>query len=78
MTIELKIYIDGLKKYVKRKVKVKDSLCLQTFCEYVIISLNGDCKHLYQLTKNEEITFLGPGCDIIDCFSEEMMNDLTL
>jgi len=48
------------------------------FSEYLIISMNGDCKHLYQLIKNEEDVYLGPYNSIRDYEYEMMMDGLLL
>ena len=53
MKIKMDIYLNGLKK-IKRTIQVNDNISLKTFSEYVIISMNGNCKHLYQLIVNEE------------------------
>ena len=78
MKIKIDLYVNGLKKEIKRKVNVNDNITMRSFCEHVIVSINGNCKHLYQLVKNYEYTFLGPGCDIIDDKIEEMMEDLKI
>ena len=78
MKLKLDVYLKGLKKEANRQIFVNDSLTLQEFCEYVILAMNGDCKHLYQLIVNEEYGYLGPGCYVYDSMYEEMMDDLTL
>ena len=77
MKLKMDLYLNGLSK-IKRTIQVNDNLSLQKFCEYVIFSMNGNCKHLYQLTINESYSYLGPTCDIIDYDCEEMMDDKTL
>ena len=66
------------KKEVKRTVQVNDDISLEKFCQYVIVCMNGNCKHLYQLTVNEEYSYLGPGCNIISASDEEMIKDQKL
>ena len=78
MKIEMEIYLDGFKKQINRKVEVNDNMSLKSFCEHVIISLNGNCKHLYQLLLNQEYAYLSNGCKIEDEESEEMMGDKKL
>ena len=78
MKIKMDLYVNGLKKEINRKVNVNDSITMQSFYEHVIASINGNCKHLYQLVLNYEYTFLGPGCNIIDDESEETMKDLSV
>lgn len=78
MKIRMSIYLNGLRKQMNREVIVNDNLSLQRFSEYVIVSMNGNCKHLFQLIKNEEYGYLGPKCVVKDNYEEEMMNDLTL
>ncbi len=78
MKLKLDVYLKGLKKEVNRQILVNDRLTLQEFCEYVILAMNGNCKHLYQLVVNDEYTYLGPGCYMYDSSFEEMMKDLTM
>ena len=79
MGISFSVYLDGFKKDITREINVNDNLNLQTFCEYMILSMNGECKHLYQLIVNDEFAYLGPGCCVFDPDFEEMMDeDLTV
>lgn len=78
MKIKMEMYLKGLKKEIKRTIQVNDNIKLQTFCEYAIVSMNGNCKHLYQLVLNEEEAYLGPGCAIKDFECEEMMDEKKL
>lgn len=78
MKMVMNLYLKGLKRAGKRIIWVNDRISLKDFCEYVIVSMNGNCKHLYQLTVNEMNSYLCNGCSIIDDDCEEMMNDLTL
>lgn len=78
MKIRMEVYVKGLKKQINRQIDVDDNISLQNFCEYVIVSMNGNCKHLYQLVLNEEYSYLGPGCEIIDEEQEVMMENLAL
>lgn len=78
MKIRMEVYIKGLKKEINRQIDVNDDISLQSFCEYAIISMNGNCKHLYQLVVNDEYSYLGPGCNIIIEEQEEMMENLSL
>lgn len=78
MRIKMEIYLKGLKKEINRQINVNDNMKLQSFCEYVVVSMNGNCKHLYQLTINDEYSYLGSGCDIIDEETEEMMANLKI
>lgn len=78
MKIKMEVYLKGLKKEINRVINVNDNMTLQNFCEYTIVSMNGNCKHLYQLIINGEYTFLGFGCNIIDEEREEMMEDLKI
>ena len=77
MKIILEVYIDRLQRYVNRRIKVSDNMKVSDLCEYIIVSLNGDCKHLYQLVKNDETTYLGPENKIMTP-DEEYMDDLTI
>ena len=70
-------YLNGLKSKINKTIQVNDNISLQTFCQYIIIAMNGNCKHLYQLILNEEHTYLGPGCDILE-YNEEFMEGKTL
>lgn len=72
------VYLNDLKKEINREIQVNDNISLQKFCEYVIISMNGNCKHLYQLIKNDEHAYLGPNCNIRDYDYEQMIDDMTL
>ena len=72
------IYLKGLGREIKRTVQVNDNLSLELFCQYVIICMNGDCKHLFQLIIDDEYAYLGPGCYINETDCEEMMDDLEL
>lgn len=78
MKIKMEMYLKGLRKEIKRTIQVNDNISLQTFCEYSIVSMNGNCKHLYQLILNEEEAYLGPGCAIQDFECEEMMENKKL
>lgn len=78
MKIVMEVYLKGLKKEINRQIIVNENINLQDFCEYVIVSMNGDCKHLYQLILNDEYTYLGPGCDILYAQQEEMMEGYDL
>ena len=75
MGISFSVYLDGFKKDITREINVNDNLNLQTFCEYMILSMNGECKHLYQLIVNDEFAYLGPGCSVSDPDIEEMMDE---
>lgn len=78
MKLKIKLYLNGLKKAGTREIEVNDNLTLKKFCEYVILSMNGNCKHLYQLVINEEYSYLCDGCDVLNFGYEEMMEDLKL
>ncbi len=75
MKIIADLNLEGMKKQINRKIQFSDKLTMQLFCEYVILSMNGNCKHLYQLIYNDEYAFLGPDCNIQDDESEELMED---
>ena len=77
MKLKMELYLNGLKK-IKRTIQLNDTLSLQMFCEYVVISMNGNCKHLYQLIINDSYCYLGPKCMVLDADTEEMMEDKTL
>ena len=77
MKITIEVYPNGLKDSIYRKIEVNSSLKLTDLCEYIIISLNGDGKHLYQLIQNEEYAYLGPGNNQL-YENEEMMDDLSI
>lgn len=77
MKLKMNIYIKGLKKAGERTIEVNDNISIKKFCEYIILSLNGNCKHLYQLLLNYETTYLCDGCNKIT-YEEHMMDDLTL
>lgn len=79
MGISFSAYLDGFEKDITREINVNDNLNLQTFCEYMILSMNGECKHLYQLIINGDFAYLGPWCSVSDPDIEEMMEeDLTV
>lgn len=78
MKIKADVYLNGLKREINRKVQFNDNISMQKFCEYVIVAMNGNGKHLFQLVLNEEYSYLGPQCRIIDSDIEEMMEDLAL
>ncbi len=78
MKLKMEVYLKGMNKKIKRIIQVNDDMTLQLFCEYTILSMNGNCKHLYQLVLNEEHSYLGPDCEIIDYDCEEMMEDTKL
>lgn len=78
MKIKADIYLNGMKRQINRKIQVNDSISMQKFCESIIVAMNGNCKHLYQLVVNEEYGYLGPRCVIQDDYLEEMMGDLTI
>ena len=78
MKLKMNLYLNGLKRVGERQIEVNDKLTLKKFCEYVIMSMNGNCKHLYQLVINEDYTYLCDKCYIQNIGYEEMMNDLTL
>lgn len=77
MKVVLKAYLKGLKRKVYRKIEVNDNVLVKDLCEYIIVSLNGNCSHLYQLVKNDWYTYLGPGNAQVRP-DEEMMDDLTI
>lgn len=77
MKLKMDLYLNGIRK-IKRTIQVNDNISLQDFCKYVIFSMNGNCNHLYQLTINDEYSYLGPTCYILDYDCEEMMEDQTL
>lgn len=64
MKIKMELYLKGLKQKLNRVININDTLTLQEFCERSIISMNGNCKHLYQLVLNEEYAYLGSGCNV--------------
>ncbi len=78
MKIKANISLKGMKKQINRIIQCNDKLTIKLFCEYIIISMNGDCKHLYQLIYNDEYGYLGPGCEIKDYEIEELMEEKTL
>ena len=65
----------GLFYFKKWQTREVANSGMKLFCEYIIISMNGDCKHLYQLVVNEEYSYLSSDCDIIDPGIEEMMDE---
>lgn len=77
MKIKMQVYLEGFKSKIKRTILVNDNISLKVFCQYIIVSMNGNCKHLYQLILNEEYGFLGPGCKIEE-YDEEYMEGKTL
>ena len=77
MYYKMKVYLTE-KEEIERTILVNDSLPLWQFSEEIIYSLNGNCKHLYQLIRYDDEIYLGNGCGIIDPFIEEMMGDTTL
>ena len=77
LKIILGVYVDRSQRYVNRRIEAKDSMKVSDLCEYIIVSLNVDCKHLYQLVKNDEITYLGPENKMM-MPDEEYMDDLTI
>ncbi len=78
MKIKVNVKLIGMEKQINRIIECSDKLTIKLFCEYIIISMNGNCKHLYQLVYNDEYSYLGPCCNIEDYESEEMMNEKTL
>ena len=40
MGISFSAYLDGFEKDITREINVNDNLNLQTFCEYMILSMN--------------------------------------
>lgn len=75
MKITMNIYLEGFKKKINRKINVNDKIKLQDFCEFVIISMNGNCKHLYQLITDDEFAYLDPGCIVNPLYEEEVITD---
>ena len=75
MSFKLIAYLEGFEKEIIREINVNSNINLQMFCENIILSMNGECKHLYQLVVNDSYTYLGPGCDVFDSDIEEMMSD---
>lgn len=47
MKIRAKVSLNGLKNKVNRIIELNDEMTMKLFCEYIIISMNGNCKHLY-------------------------------
>ena len=68
----------GLFYFKKWQTREVANSGMKLFCEYIIISMNGDCKHLYQLVVNEEYSYLSSDCNIIDPGIEEMMDEKSL
>lgn len=75
MNIKANVSLKGMKKEINREIKFSDQLTMQLFCEYVILSMNGNCKHMYQLIYNDEYGYLGPDCKLQDCEIEELMEE---
>lgn len=78
MRIKAEIFLKGLKKSINRIALINSNMTLEDFCRYVIVSMNGNCKHLFQLILNEEKGYLGPGYYVNYPYDEQMMEDLTL
>ncbi len=78
MEIIAKVSLKGMKKQINRTIKFSDKLSMQQFCEDIIVSMNGECKHLYQLIYNDEYGYLGPDCKVQEPAIEEMMERKTL
>lgn len=75
MSFKLIAYLEGFEKEIIREINVNSNINLQMFCENIILSMNGECKHLYQLVVNDSYAYLGPGCEVFDPDVEEMMSD---
>ncbi len=73
MKIKANVNLRGMKKQINRIIQFSDKLTMKLFCEYIILSMNGNCKHLYQLVYNDEYTYLGPDCNIQDYENEELI-----
>ncbi len=78
MKIKANVNLRGMKKQINRTIQFSDKLTMKLFCEYIILSMNGNCKHLYQLIYNDEYTYVGPNCNIQDYEIEELMEEKTL
>lgn len=61
MKIKMFVYLKGFKNKINREIIVSEDMNLMRFCESVILAMNGNLEHLYQLIVNEEIAVLGPG-----------------
>ena len=49
MKIKIDLYVNGLKKEIKRKVNVNDNITMRSFCEHVIVSINGKNMQMMKL-----------------------------
>lgn len=75
MKIKANVSLKGMKKEINRIIQFSDQLTMKLFCEYIIVSMNGNCKHLYQLIYNDEYAYLGPDCQVQDYEIEELMEE---
>ncbi len=77
MKIVLNVSLAYLENEFNRKIEVDDSIKLTDLCEYIIVSFNGNCKHVYDLEMNNGENYLSyiPYNDDID---GTLMNDLRL
>ena len=78
MNIKAEITLKGMEKQINRIIRFNDKMTIKLFCEYIILSMNGNCKHLYQLIYNDEYGYLGPDCKVEDYETEELMEEKKL
>ena len=69
-------YLQGYKKEIYRIYMVNDNMTIKDFCEAVIISMNGDISHLYEISYNYGVYV----CDYMDTEMsyEHKMENITL
>ncbi len=46
---KVKVVLEGFEKQIKRTLLINDNVKISNFCEAIIISMNGDLSHGYQL-----------------------------
>ena len=65
---EIRVTLNDLKKRIYRKIRIRADITINKFCEIVILSMNGDLTHLYQLNCNN-CTYMP------DCYGEYSYED---
>lgn len=71
MNLEFLVYVERLKNNINRTIIANDTMSLYDFCESIIISMNGKCKHDYSLEVADETI-------IMNSIRDEEMLSLTL
>ena len=45
----VKVTLNNFEKLITRKFEINDNVKIEDFCKAIIVSMNGDLSHLYQL-----------------------------